>query len=77
VPTGADNDGNPLTGMTQEEANGFIAAMNKAQTASDVMKEWAVGNDAASKKEPMDYRAMVVLRDVRDECLKALKKGVK
>ena len=77
VPTGTDNDGNPLTGMTNDEAGAFVAAMNEAEIASDVMKEWAKANDAAAKKDPMDYRAMVILRDARDERLKTLKKGAK
>ena len=77
VPTGTDNDGNPLTGMTNEEGGAFVEAIQNAETASDVMGEWTKAINAAKKLDPIDYRAMTLFTDARDERLKALKKGAK
>ena len=77
VPTGTDNDGNPLTGMTNEEGGAFVEAIQNAETASDVMGEWTKAINAAKKLDPIDYRAMTLFTEARDERLKALKKGAK
>ena len=77
VPTGTDNDGNPLTGMTQEEGGTFVEAIQTAENPSAVMGEWTKAINAAKKLDPIDYRAMTLFTEARDERLKALKKGAK
>lgn len=77
VAQGTDNDGNPLSGMTNEEGAAFVDAIQKAETASDVMGEWTKAINAAKKLDPIDYRAMTLFTEARDERLKALKKGAK
>jgi len=77
VPSSTDNDGNPLTGMTQEEGGAFVDAIKKAETASDVMGEWTKAINAAKKLDPIDYQAMTLFTEARDERLKALKKVAK
>ena len=77
VPTGVDNDGNALSGVTQEEGAAFVEAIQNAETAGNVMGEWTKAINAAKKHDPIDYRAMTLFTDARDERLKALKKGAK
>lgn len=76
VPEGKDNDGNP-PGMTQEQGEEFIRAMQEAATASDVMGIWTKAINAAKGLDPIDYRAMTVFTEARDAKLKELKKGAK
>ncbi len=77
VPTGTDNDGNPLTGITNDEGAAFVEAIQNAETPADVMGEWTKAINAAKKLDPIDYRAMTLFTEARDERLKALKKGAK
>ena len=77
VPAGTDNDGNPLTGMSNDDGAAFVEAIQNAETASDVMGEWTKAINAAKKLDPIDYRAMTLFTEARDERLKALKKGAK
>ena len=77
VPTGTDSDGNPLTGMSNDEGGAYVDAIQSAETPSDVMGEWTKAINAAKKLDPIDYRAMTLFTEARDERLKALKKGAK
>ena len=77
VPAGTDNDGNPLTGMSNDDGAAFVEAIQNAETASDVMGEWTKAINAAKKLDPIDYRAMTLFTEARDERLKALKKGAR
>jgi hypothetical protein len=75
VSSGADDDGNPHAGMTQEEGAVFVEVIQDADTPSDVMAAWSKAINQAKSFTPVDYRAMTIFTDARDERLKALKRA--
>ena len=77
VPTGTDDDGNTLTGMTQEEGSEFVKAIQVAKRPGEVMAAWTKAIEKAKAFTPVDYRAMTIVTEARDERLMALKKEAK
>ena len=63
--------------MSNDEGGAYVDAIQSAETPSDVMGEWTKAINAAKKLDPIDYRAMTLFTEARDERLKALKKGAK
>lgn len=76
VAAGKDNDGSDLNGVTTGDADGLIAAISEAESPVAVMEAWTVAVNAARKFTPVDYKAMTIFTEARDERLKALKKAV-
>jgi len=72
---GADPEAVPVEGLTQGEGAELCAAMDAAATSVAVMAEWSKGIAVAKKFTPIDYRAMTILTDKRDERLKELRKA--
>jgi hypothetical protein len=75
VASGNDNDGADVSGVTTGDAEGLILAINTAETAEDAMRAWGAAVNAARKFTPIDYRAMTIFTEARDERLKALKRA--
>jgi hypothetical protein len=76
VPTGADDDGNPQ-GMTQGEADEYIARMNAAEDSKQLWAVYQEAINAAKKMDPIDYRAMTIMTEARDQRALELKRGAK
>jgi hypothetical protein len=74
VPAGADNDGNLLSGMTQEEGAIFVEAIQTAESPKNVMAEWIKAIEKAKSLTPIDYRTMTVFTEARDKRLMAIKR---
>lgn len=75
VAAGKDNDGAELTGITMEQGATLEDAIKVAETPADVMKAWTEAVNAAKKLTPIDYKAMTLFTEARDERLKALKRA--
>lgn len=70
-----DDDGNGASGVTNEQAGEWIDAIRDANTPESTMSLWKQAVDVAKDRTPIDYRAMTVFTEARDERLKALRKA--
>lgn len=74
---GTDPEAVPIEGVTQGEGSDFVSAIKAGDTPIAVMGAWKASIDAAKKFTPIDYKAMTIFTEARDERLKELKKGEK
>lgn len=72
---GTDPDATPAEGITQGEGGEYVDAIRSADNAVDVMKVWGAAIAAAHKFTPIDYKAMTIFTEARDEKLKELRKA--
>lgn len=70
-----DDDGNGASGVTNEQAIEWIDAIRDANTPESTMSLWKQAVDVAKGRTPIDYRAMTVFTEARDERLKQLRKA--
>lgn len=70
-----DDDGNSAGGVTNEQAIGWIDAIRDADTPEATMSMWKQATDVAKGLKPIDYKAMTVFTEARDERLKELRKS--
>lgn len=72
---GTDPEAAPIEGITQGEGGEHVDAIRSADNAVDVMKVWGAAIAAAQKFTPIDYKAMTIFTEARDERLKELRKA--
>lgn len=70
-----DDDGNGATGVTNEQAIGWIDAIKDADTPELAMSLWNQATAVSKGLKPIDYKAMTVFTEARDERLKSLRKA--
>jgi hypothetical protein len=72
---GADPEAVPVDCITQSQGSEFIDSIKDAPDAIAVMSAWKASVEAAKRFTPIDYRAMTIFTEARDERLKELKKA--
>ena len=72
---GTDPEAVPIEGITTEEGSEHVDAIKAADNSVDVMKVWGGAIAAAQKFTPIDYKAMTIFTEARDERLKELRKA--
>lgn len=70
-----DDDGNGAGGITNDQAIEWIEAIRQTETPEATMGTWKKAIDAAKSQTNIDYRAMTVFTEARDEKLKELRKS--
>lgn len=75
VASNTDNDGNPIGSVTQEQADPLLEAIQSAESPKELMVAWTQAINEAKKFTPVDYRAMTIFTEARDERGKALRKA--
>lgn len=75
VAAGKDNDGSEVTGVTNEQAAEFIESIRGADSPETTMARWKEAVKVAEKQSPIDYKAMTIFTEARDERLKELRKA--
>jgi ERF superfamily len=75
VASGKDDDGLGGNGITQEHGATLVASISGGETAVDVMGAWTSATNEAKNFTPIDYRAMTIFTEARDERLRFLKRG--
>jgi ERF superfamily protein len=68
-----DDDGNGA-GISNDQGFELIEAVRAAETAESAMIEWKKAIATAKSLNPIDYRAMTLFTEARDERLKELRK---
>lgn len=72
---GTDPEAVAVDGITQAQGGEFIDSIKDAADATAVMYAWKASVEAAKRFTPIDYRAMTIFTEARDERLKELKKS--
>lgn len=75
VAAGKDDDGNGGNGITNDQAGPLIAAIAESETAEKTMGAWTAAINEAKKFTPVDYKAMTLFTEARDERLKELRRA--
>lgn len=70
-----DDDGNGAGGITNEQAGEWITAMRNADTPESTMSVWKQSVELSKISNPIDYKAMTIFTEARDERLKELRKA--
>jgi hypothetical protein len=71
---GTDPEAVPVVGVSNEQAIEWIDAIRDAGTPEATMARWKEAIEVAQKQQPIDYKAMTIFTDARDERLKELRK---
>lgn len=72
---GTDPEAVPVDGITQGQGGEFVDSIRVAGTPIAVMEAWKASVDVAKRFTPIDYKAMTIFTEARDERLKELKKS--
>lgn len=72
---GTDPEAVPVDGITQGQGGEFVDSIRVAETPIAVMEAWKSSVEAAKRFTPIDYKAMTIFTEARDERLKELKKS--
>lgn len=72
---GTDPDAVPVESITQGEAGNYIEAIRITETPEKCMAAWTTALNAAKNFNPIDYKAMTIFTEARDEKLKELRKA--
>lgn len=74
---GTDPEAVPLDGITNETGIDWIESIKEGQTPEETMERWQKAIGAAKAFTPIDYKAMTIFTEARDERLKELRRGNK
>lgn len=72
---GTDPEAVPIVGISNEQAGEWIEAIRDADTPEAVMGRWKQAIEVAKKQATVDYKAMTIFTEARDERLKELRKA--
>jgi len=75
VAAGKDDDGMGGNGITQDQGGALAKSITEGESAVDVMTAWTAAINEAKKFTPVDYKAMTLFTEARDERLRFLKRG--
>ena len=70
-----DPEAVPVDGVTQDDADGWIENIREADTPESVMAIWTKAIAFSKSFTPIDYKAMTIFTDARDERLKQLRRA--
>lgn len=73
--SGHDPEATEHVGVTNEVGNEWICKIQEGSTPEDTMKFWTQAINVAKNFDPIDYKAMTIFTDARDEHLKKLRRA--
>lgn len=71
---GADPEATEV-GVTSEQGADWVAAIQGGSTPEETMEQWVKATNLAKGMKPMDYKAMTIFTEARDERLKQLRRA--
>jgi hypothetical protein len=72
---GTDPEAVAVESITQGDAGDYIEAIRATETPEKCMAAWTTALNAAKSFNPIDYKAMTIFTEARDEKLKELRKA--
>lgn len=72
---GTDPEAVPMDCVTNEQAETWIEAIRYPESPEGVMAEWKKSLELAKSFDPIDYKAMSIFTETRDERLKELRRS--
>lgn len=72
---GTDPEAVPTDGISNEDGGEWVDNIREADTPESVMGIWIKGVEKAKSFTPIDYRAMTIFTEARDERLKQLRRS--
>lgn len=72
---GSDPEAVPVDGLTQGEGSEWVDKISLSDSANEAMAVWGKAIEAAKSFTPIDYKAMTIFTEARDNRLKELRRA--